>query len=46
LANETLTKSELIDAIIKHPILLERPIAITNKKAIIGRPPQAVLNII
>ncbi|MGY8999603.1 MAG: hypothetical protein ACKVIK_06760 [Rhodospirillales bacterium] len=27
-------------------MLLERPIAITNKKAIIGRPPQAVLNII
>lgn len=37
---------EVLDAIIKHPKILERPIVINGDKAIIGRPPENVLNLL
>jgi len=37
---------ELIDAMVAHPRLIERPIVIANHKAAIGRPLQAVLDIL
>jgi arsenate reductase len=40
-----MTDEEVIKAIIKHPKLMERPIVTTNKKAIIGRPPENVLSL-
>lgn len=43
LSNENLTRRELLEAIVKHPRLLERPIAVTETKAVIGRPPENVL---
>jgi len=42
-ADENLTRQELFDAIVKTPRLLERPIAVTDTKAAIGRPPENVL---
>ena len=42
LANEDLTRQALLQAIVKHPRLLERPIAVTETKAAIGRPPENV----
>jgi arsenate reductase len=42
-ANEDLTRQELLEAIVKYPSLLERPIAVTETKAVIGRPPENVL---
>lgn len=36
------SEEELIAAIIKHPILLERPIVVQGKQAVIGRPPENV----
>ena len=39
LGSKKLTRSELIQIIIQNPILLERPVVIANKKAVIGRPP-------
>lgn len=37
------TRLELIDAMVAHPILIERPIVVRNGRAILGRPPEAVL---
>lgn len=46
LGKELENSNVLIDAMIKNPILIERPIVITNNKAAIGRPPETVLNIL
>lgn len=37
--------TEVIDAIIAHPKILERPIVVKGDKAIIGRPPENVLEL-
>ena len=46
LDNNILDDSEMIKLMIENPILIERPIVIRNKGAIIGRPPENVLKII
>lgn len=40
------TDEQLLDAIATHPKLLERPIVVAGRKARIGRPPEAVLEIL
>lgn len=44
--NKKLTDNEIIKAMIKNPKLIERPIVINNKKAIVGRPPENIKKII
>ncbi|WP_177419888.1 arsenate reductase (glutaredoxin) [endosymbiont of Lamellibrachia barhami] len=46
LDDASLTRDQLIDAMIAHPKLIERPIVINNGKAALGRPPEQVLEII
>ena len=46
LDNEQLSDSELIAAMIRAPILIERPIVLANEKAAMGRPPESVLEIL
>jgi len=41
-----LSRDELIAAMIAYPILIERPIVIKAGKAIIGRPPERILEIL
>jgi arsenate reductase len=46
LKDESLSESELIEAMTKHPRLIERPIVLANGKAALGRPPESVLDIL
>lgn len=46
LDNEQLSDEQLIAAMLKTPILIERPIVLANGKASIGRPPESVLEIL
>jgi arsenate reductase len=42
----SLDRQALINAMVAHPILIERPIVLANGKAAIGRPPESVLAIL
>ncbi len=46
LDDPALGREQLIDAMIANPILIERPIVITGNRAVIGRPPENVLEIL
>ena len=46
LDNTQLSDEQLIAAMLKAPILIERPIVLANDKAAIGRPPESVLEIL
>lgn len=46
LSDTSLTDQQLIDAMVSHPKLIERPIVINGDKAALGRPPEQVLDIL
>jgi arsenate reductase len=41
-----LTDRELFEAVSQNPVLIERPILISGDKAIVGRPPKLVLDLV
>ena len=41
-----LSDSEIVTAMIENPKLIERPIVLHKNKAVIGRPPSSILDII
>ena len=45
LKDET-SEEKLIDAMVKYPKLIERPIIITEKGVVIGRPPEKILELL
>lgn len=46
LDDPALSDAELIEAMIRIPKLIERPIVLANGKAAVGRPPESVLAIL
>lgn len=46
LADTGLSDDQLIDAMSQHPRLIERPILVVGDKAVVGRPPEKVLEIL
>ena len=44
--SKDLNDAEIIAAMIENPKLIERPIIINGNKAVIGRPPELILDII
>lgn len=46
LHDDGLSRDQLIDAMVKNPKLIERPIVVAGDEIVIGRPPQNVLSIL
>lgn len=46
LDDPALSEEQLVAAMAKHPILIERPVVLAGKKAALGRPPERVLEIL
>ena len=46
LADTSLSRGELIQAMVDHPKLIQRPLVLNNGKAALGRPPEVVLEIL
>lgn len=46
LADASLSEDALVQAMVDHPKLIERPIVFANGKARVGRPPEQVLEIL
>lgn len=46
LLDETVSDEALLDAMLEHPVLVERPIVCTRKGVRLCRPPEAVLDLL
>ena len=45
-AGKSLSDAEWIAALVRDPILIERPIVVAGRRAAIGRPPERVLDVL
>ena len=46
LDNPACTEAQLLDALARHPVLLNRPIVVTPRGALLCRPPERVLELL
>lgn len=46
LSDPALSDAKLIEAMVAHPRLIERPVVVADGKAAVGRPPESVLDIL
>lgn len=46
LDDEGLSDDRVLDAMIAHPILIERPVVVVGDKAVLGRPPENALELL
>lgn len=42
-AGRTLSDEEWLDAMVAHPVLIERPVVVRGNKAVVARPPENIL---
>lgn len=46
LDDDSLSETALVSAMVAHPKLIERPVFVNGERAVIGRPPEKVLEIL
>ncbi len=46
LKNKGLSDDELLEYLVKYPILIERPIVVKGQRAVLGRPPEDIKKIL
>jgi arsenate reductase (glutaredoxin) len=46
IAGRKLTEGEIVATMVENPVLIERPIVVMGTKAVIGRPPENVLQLL
>lgn len=45
-ANQYVTKETVIDLLLQHPVLMQRPVIIRGEKAVLARPAEKVLELL